>query len=84
MIKKAMNNHKAEIIMWSLLSGDFDVSNTKEKCLNNVIQNAKEGSIVVFHDSEKAYQLMSSTLEGTLKYFSEKGYQFAPLSSAFN
>lgn len=83
LIKKAINDHKAEIIMWSLLSGDFDPSNTKQKCLDNVIRNAREGSIIVFHDSEKAYTLMSSILEDILKYFWEKGYRFASLNSAF-
>ncbi|RYD73541.1 MAG: polysaccharide deacetylase family protein, partial [Sphingobacteriales bacterium] len=41
-------------IMWSVLSGDFDESLSKERCLENVLLHTKAGSIVVFHDSDKA------------------------------
>ena len=78
-IKKAVNDPKAKIIMWSVLSGDFDSSNTKENCLDNVVKHVRPGSIIVFHDSEKAFPLMSHTLEGSLKYFSENGYRFEAL-----
>lgn len=83
-IKKVINNPKAKIIMWSILSGDFDTSNTKEKCLDNVARHAKPGSIIVFHDSEKAFPLMSHTLEESLKYFSENGYRFDSLDAVFS
>jgi len=42
-----------KIIMWDVLSADFDSSITKEKCLQNVLENAQNGSIIVFHDSIK-------------------------------
>ncbi len=42
------------LIMWSVLSADFDTEVQKEKCFNNVIKNTKSGSIVIFHDSIKA------------------------------
>ncbi len=45
---------KYKIIMWSVVSGDFDVQLSKEKCKQYVIRNTKSGSIVVFHDSLKA------------------------------
>ena len=63
-------------VMWSVLSGDFDKELTPEKCLQNVIKNAASGSIVVFHDSEKAFERLQYALPGVLKYFSEKGYRF--------
>jgi peptidoglycan/xylan/chitin deacetylase (PgdA/CDA1 family) len=68
-------------IMWSVLSGDFDESITKEKCFQNVIQHAKAGSIIVFHDSNKAFERMRYALPGTLRYFTEKGYKFERISS---
>ena len=67
---------KVKIIMWSVLSGDFDQGLTPEKCLNNVINNAKSGSVIVFHDSEKAYHRLQYALPKLLKYYSEKGYVF--------
>jgi peptidoglycan/xylan/chitin deacetylase (PgdA/CDA1 family) len=63
-------------IMWSVLSGDFDKKLAPEKCLANVIQYTKSGSIVVFHDSDKAFERLEYALPRVLQYFSEKGYRF--------
>jgi peptidoglycan-N-acetylglucosamine deacetylase len=64
------------IIMWDVVSGDFDTNITPKKCLRNVIEYTRKGSIVVFHDSEKAFHRMQYALPRTLQYFSEKGYRF--------
>ena len=64
------------IVMWSVLSGDFDANITPEQCCNNVLKNAESGSIIVFHDSEKAFERLKYALPVVLKYFSEKGYRF--------
>lgn len=73
---KAFGMH---VVMWSVLSGDFDNSLSAEKCRDNVILNAKEGSIVVFHDSEKSFTRMKGALPAVLQYFSEKGFSFKSL-----
>lgn len=73
---KAFGMH---VVMWSVLSGDFDSSLSAEKCRDNVILNAKEGSIVVFHDSEKSFTRMKGALPAVLQYFSEKGFSFKSL-----
>ncbi|MFK7746792.1 MAG: polysaccharide deacetylase family protein [Kordia sp.] len=65
-----------KIIMWNVLSGDFDESLSPEKCLANVIDNAKKGSIIVFHDSLKAYDKLQYALPKVLKHFHELGYTF--------
>ena len=65
-----------KIIMWDVLSGDFDIKSSGAKCAKNVTSNAKGGSIVVFHDSEKAMPRMQTALSESLKYFSEKGFTF--------
>jgi len=79
-IKKSQANKLIDkgykIIMWSVLSGDFDKTISKEKCLENVLKKSKKGSIVVFHDSEKVYEKLEYILPKALKYFSEKGYRF--------
>jgi len=64
------------IIMWSVLSMDYDNSLSKEKCLKNVINNTSSGDIVVFHDSIKASKNMQYALPKVLEYFSKKGYEF--------
>jgi len=68
-----------EIIMWDVLSADFDGKLSPEKCTRNVIRNAGPGSIIIFHDSEKAFGRLRETLPAVLQHFSEKGYQFAAI-----
>ena len=68
------------IIMWSLLSGDFDLKISPERCLENVLFKISNGAIVVFHDSEKAAERMMYALPKVLKILSEKGYTFKKIS----
>ncbi|MFT3826903.1 MAG: polysaccharide deacetylase family protein [Chitinophagaceae bacterium] len=76
------NNGKPfNIIMWDVLSADFDTSLSAEKCVLNVIGNTRPGSIVVFHDSEKAFPRMKEALPKMLQYFTEKGYRFVSIPS---
>ncbi|WP_299064313.1 polysaccharide deacetylase family protein [uncultured Polaribacter sp.] len=65
-----------KIIMWNVLSADFDTTISKEKCLENVLKNTEKGSIIVFHDSIKAAERMQYALPKVLKHFSEKGFVF--------
>ncbi|WP_026711167.1 polysaccharide deacetylase family protein [Flavobacterium filum] len=64
-----------KIIMWDVLSADYKKEISKEKCLENVIDNLEPGSIIVFHDSIKAFQNLEYVLPKTLQYLSENGYQ---------
>ncbi|GHC42545.1 polysaccharide deacetylase family protein [Ulvibacter litoralis] len=61
------------IIMWSLLSYDYDAEVSEEKCLQNVLKNIQAGNIVVFHDSLKAEKNLRYVLPKVLQYISEKG-----------
>jgi len=70
---------KYNIVLWSVLSGDFDTNLSPEKCANNVIKNSKNGSIIVLHDSLKAQDRMIYSLEKTLNHFNELGYSFKSL-----
>lgn len=65
-----------KIIMWDVLSADFDQSISPEKCLKNVLKNVKSGSIIVFHDSIKAFPNLKYTLPKTLEFLKEKGFVF--------
>jgi len=65
-----------KIIMWDVLSADFDTTISPEKCLENVLKNVKSGSIIVFHDSAKAFSNLEYTLPKTLEYLKEKGFEF--------
>jgi len=68
------------IIMWEVLSGDFDKRITKEKCLDNVLRNTKPGSIIVFHDSLKASENMQYALPKVLDYYTKKGFVFEAIT----
>jgi peptidoglycan/xylan/chitin deacetylase (PgdA/CDA1 family) len=69
----------SRIIMWSLLSGDFDTKISGEQCWKNIYKNAKDGDIIVFHDSEKAAERLQVALPKTLECFSGKGFAFSSL-----
>lgn len=65
-----------KIIMWSVLTCDYDKNITKKQCFNYSIKNTIPGSIVVFHDSEKAEKNMMYALPKFLDYFTSRGYKF--------
>ena len=69
-----------KIIMWDVLSADFDTSISKEKCLENVIRNTKNGSIIVFHDSVKARESLQFVLPKILDYYTYKGLTFKKIT----
>ena len=68
-----------KIVMWNVLSGDFDPGISSEKCLRHVVANAKSGSVVVLHDSLKANKHLRFVLPRALAYFSGQGYRFEPI-----
>lgn len=68
------------IVMWDVLSGDFDPKISAEQCLKNIINNVRPGSIVVMHDSLKAEDKLSYVLPRVLEHFSALGYQFDKLN----
>lgn len=72
--------YNLKIVMWSILSGDFDKNVEPEKCAENVLLNAKTGSIVVFHDSEKAVRNLKYALPKVLGYFKERGIDFEKIT----
>jgi peptidoglycan/xylan/chitin deacetylase (PgdA/CDA1 family) len=68
-----------EIIMWDVLSGDFDINLSPQKCYKNAIKHTTSGSIVVFHDSLKAFDRLEYALPRFLQYFTDKGFSFLTL-----
>ena len=68
-----------KIVAWTVISYDWDKSLSAEDCFNNVIKNADDGSIIVFHDSEKAVDNMIPALTKVLEYYTDKGFTFDKL-----
>ena len=72
---KALIASGYKIIMWDILSADFDTTITPEKCLENILKNVAPGSIIIFHDSAKAFKNLEYTLPRTLQFLKDNQYQ---------
>lgn len=68
--------HDYKIIMWDVLSQDYDKLISKEKVYRNVINGARNGSIIVFHDSLKAEERLKFALPKAIDYLLKKGFVF--------
>ena len=70
----ALQKKNYRIVLWDVLSCDFDPKLSKEQCLKNVLQNSKNGSITVFHDSEKAFEKLTFVLPLVLEHYQKLGF----------
>jgi len=68
-----------QIIMWDVLSGDFDHKLSGEECFQNCKKHTQPGSIIVLHDSHKAFERLKICLPKVLEYFSSEGFTFATI-----
>lgn len=64
------------IVMWEVLSGDFDPELSADDCFDNITQNARSGSIVVLHDSLKAEDKLRQLLPRLLEHYHARGFAF--------
>lgn len=67
------------VVMWDVLSKDYDQSLSPERILNGTIKATKPGSIIVFHDNVKAEKNLQFVLPRYIQYFLDAGYQFDTL-----
>lgn len=65
-----------DIIMWDVLTADYDAGLSPDRVLAKALQYTENGSIVLFHDSIKANKNMSFALPRFLEYFSEREFSF--------
>lgn len=73
---RLLKNAGYRLVMWDVISADFDQKLSPETCFQNLVCHTKPGSIVVFHDSQKAFDNLKIVLPKMLAYFSERGYVF--------
>lgn len=73
---KKLRQQGYKIIMWDILSADYDCNISQEKCLENVVKNIAPGSIIVFHDSLKAFPRLKFALPKALEILNKRGYLF--------
>ena len=67
---------KYKIIMWDVISCDYNRNITKEEVLNNVLEFAREGSIITFHDSLKAEGHLKWALPRAIEALKAEGFEF--------
>lgn len=77
--KLKANDPNWKIYMWNVLSADFDRNISPQQCVDNVLKHIKPGSIVIFHDSEKAWDRMSFALPHVLAYCQSKNWKMKAL-----
>lgn len=75
---KDLNDY--QIIMWDVLTNDYDRTKSPEACLKNSIRATRPGSIIVFHDSIKAERNMRYALPRYIEHFINLGYSFNTLT----
>ena len=76
---RLLKNHY-NIVMYDLVTRDYNRKLTGEQVLRNVKRYARNGSIIVFHDSLKAEANMKYALPRAIEWLMEQGYGFLPLS----
>ncbi len=75
---KALQKNNYKVVFWDVISYDYEKI-TPEQCLNNVVKNTKEGSIVLFHDNIKAEENLKFALPNFLSHFKNLNYTFKSL-----
>ncbi len=70
-----------EVVMWDVLTGDFSAELSPERVLKKTVQHTEPGSIVVFHDSVKAFRSLRYALPRTLEALTNRGYRFETVPS---
>lgn len=73
-------SHDYKIIMWSDLSADFDQKYAPEECFKFATRKVQAGSIIVFHDSEKAWPRLKKAFPKCLEHYANLGFEMKAIS----
>jgi len=79
-IRNLIDRLHFKVVMWDVLAGDFDPKVNGKQAAERVIGNSTSGSIVVFHDSARALQVLNVALPLVLAYFSGEGFSFETIN----
>ena len=79
---KILQKKGFKIVMWDIISYDYDENVSEEKCIQNVLKNIKPGSIVVFHDSLKAEKNLRYVLPKVLEFISKNGWKCSSIQNS--
>jgi peptidoglycan-N-acetylglucosamine deacetylase len=78
---RALRSKGYQIMMWDILTRDYDQQTDIPAALKAILQHTDKGSIVVFHDSLKAAPQLKQLLPRVLETLQNRGYQFLPLAT---
>lgn len=67
------------IYMWTFISGDYNQKNKPKSIIKSAKKNIRNGTILIFHDSKKAFPVLSNILEPILEYCSQNNFEFKTL-----
>lgn len=70
-----------DIIMWDVISCDYDPDISPEKCFQNVVDFVRDGSIITFHDSVKSEKNVLTALPRVIDFLLSQGYSFSKVTS---
>ena len=73
----ALLKDKYKIILWDVLSWDFQQNTSPKRVQENILKNTKSGSIIVMHNNQKSYKNMQPILEETIQILKKKGFRFS-------
>lgn len=76
---KSLCNQGYKIVMWEIISRDFDPKTSPEQCFKLAVKGVRNGSILVFHDSHKASKNLYYALPRTIAFLKSKGFVFKAL-----
>ncbi len=79
--QRALLERSYTIVLWDVLSGDFDRHVDAKRCLSNILKNATNGSIIVLHDNIKTGNKLCFFLPELLRHFTQEGYRFEGLKN---
>ncbi len=73
-------SRKYQVVMWSVLTRDYDPAVSKEECLQTALQGIRPGAIIVFHDNVKAREKVLYSLPLLLDHLGKEGYRVEKLA----
>lgn len=85
-LKKGLSNridNNFKIIMWDVLAYDFSTKISAERCLQESIKHTRNGSIVLFHDSQKTIQKLKIAIPQYIAHFLNENYEFCRIDALF-
>lgn len=75
-------SHSFEIIMWDVITRDYNKKISPSTILNYVKKYSRNGSIITFHDSLKAEKNMKIAMPLAIEWLRNNGYKFLRIGDA--